>query len=121
MNTMTKILAVLLLSAISLLADVSGKWTGSFTPDGQDAESAVLNLKQAGGTLTGTAGPSDEQQMAIRSGKVDGDKISFEIALEGGDTIKFELMLAEEHLRGTASGEHEGQKRSAKLDVTRAK
>jgi len=118
---MTRILAVFLLSAIALLADVSGKWSGSFIPDGQDAESAVLHLKQDGPTITGTAGPSEEQQMAIRAGKVDGDKVSFEVALEGGDVIKFELMLAEEHLRGTASGEHEGQKRSAKLDVTRTK
>ncbi len=120
---MTRLICCLLLTAIALLADVTGKWTGSFDvtgPDGQtNANTAVLYLKQDGNSLTGTAGPSDEEQMNIRSGKIDGDKITFEVALENGPLIKFELSLVSEHIKGTANGEHDGQKLSAKLDVTR--
>src|SRR5690348_10121427 len=118
---MTRILAVFLLSAIALLADVSGKWSGSFIPDGQDAESAVLHLKQDGPTITGTAGPSEEQQMAIRAGKVDGDKVSFEVALECGHAIRFGGRLAEALLGGSVAGGVAGLTRSPKAAGPRPK
>jgi len=120
---MTRFVCCLLLSAIALLADVTGKWSGSFDisgPDGQSkADTAFLNLKQDGKNLTGTAGPNESEQMAIRAGKIDGDKITFEVAMENGPVIKFDLALAGEHIKGTATGEADGQKMSAKLDVTR--
>lgn len=123
MTSMTRILAVLLLSTITLLADVTGKWSGSFNitgPDGQvQPNTALLDLKQDGNTLTGTAGPNADEQKAIRAGKVDGNKITFEVLIEEGAVIKFDLTLAEDHLRGTASGERGTDKLSAKLDVTR--
>ena len=120
---MTRLICCLLLTAIALLADVTGKWSGSFDvtgPDGQtNANRAVFNFKQDGNSLTGTAGPSDEEQMNIRAGKIEGEKITFEVVLEGGDVIKFELALAENHIKGTANGEHGGEKLSAKVDVAR--
>jgi hypothetical protein len=123
MNNMTRLLVVLLLSSIALLADVTGKWTGTFDITGPDGEvhsqTAYLDLKQDGGTLTGTAGPNESEQMNIRAGKVDGNKIVFELALEEGSVIKFDLQLAEEHIKGNANGEAGGQKMTAKLDVTR--
>src|ERR1700720_2636996 len=116
---MTRLLAVLLLSTIALLADVTGKWTGSFDvtgPDGQtQAQTAFLSLKQDGGTLSGTAGPSEDEQMVIRAGKVDGNKITFEVALENGPIIKFDLLLADDHIKGSARGESDGRKMTAKL------
>jgi hypothetical protein len=123
MHIMTRLLCVLLLSAIGLLADVTGTWAGSFDvtgPDGQtQAQTAFLSLKQDGSALSGTAGPSADEQMTIRAGKVDGNKITFEVALENGPVIKFDLLLADEHIRGTANGEADGRKMTAKLDVTR--
>lgn len=123
MNNMTRLLCVLLLSTIGLLADVSGKWSGSFDVTGPDgnvkSDTAFLSLKQDGNTLTGTAGPNESEQMSIRAGKIDGDKITFEVVLENGPVIKFDLLLADEHIKGTAIGEHDGQKMSAKLDVKR--
>ncbi|HEV2688877.1 MAG TPA: hypothetical protein VGV35_09990 [Bryobacteraceae bacterium] len=120
---MTRILCLLLLSTIALLADVTGKWSGTFDITGPDGSikstTAVLNLKQDGNNLSGTAGPNDDQQMTIRAGKVDGSRITFEVAQDDGAAIKFDLLLAEEHIKGTASGEHDGEKMSAKLDVTR--
>ena len=123
MNNMTRLLCLLLLSTIALLADVTGKWSGSFDitgPNGQvDSNTAFLILKQDGNSVTGTAGPNESEQNDIRAGKVDGNKITFEIALPNGSVIKFDLLLADEHIKGSASGEHEGQKLTAKLDVTR--
>jgi len=123
MNTMTRFLCLLLLSTIALLADVTGKWTGSFDVTGPDGSvknnTALLDLKQDGNTLTGTAGPNESEQMSIRAGKIDGNKILFEVALEDGTVIKFDLAFADEHIKGTANGEHEGQKMTAKLDVKR--
>jgi hypothetical protein len=39
--------------------------------------------------------------------------------MENGPVIKFELALVGDHIQGTANGEHEGQKLSAKVNVTR--
>ena len=122
---MIRILSCLLISTIALFADVTGKWSGSFDitgPDGDTkSDTAFLSLKQDGKSLTGTAGPNEGQQWDIRAGKVDGDKITFEVALEEGPTIKFELVLDGEHIKGVANGEAEGKKMSAKVDVTRLK
>lgn len=109
----------------SLFADVSGKWSGSFDITGPDGETksdtAFLNLKQEGAKISGTAGPNEEHQMDIKTGKIEGDKIALEVVLEDGNLLTFELALAEEHIKGTAKGEMNGEKMTAKVDVTRVK
>ena len=72
-----KIFWAVALSAVSLFADVTGKWSGSFesTRDGETKqETAVLNLTQSGNKITGTAGPDEEKQMTIRAGSIEGDQ-----------------------------------------------
>lgn len=105
-------------------ADVTGKWSGSFefNQDGENhSEPAYLILKQDGASLTGTAGPNEEKQMPIRNGKVDGDKVTFEVALEHG-SISFSLLIAEDSMTGDMSApEKEEGPRSAKLSVKRVK
>ena len=96
---MKRTVCCLLLSVVSLLADVSGKWSGSFDvtgPDGETkADTAFLNLKQEGNKITGTAGPNEEHQFDIKTGKIDGDKIALEVELEDGNVLTFDLALAE--------------------------
>ena len=120
---MKRILCFLLLASVSLLADVTGKWSGSFDitgPDGEtSANNAFLDLKQTGGDLSGTGGPNEERQFAISNGKVDGDNLTFEIKAEDGPSLKFELRLQNEHMVGDAKGEMQGMKMSAKLNLTR--
>ncbi len=122
---MRRIVCCLLLSVVSLLADVSGKWSGSFDvtgPDGETkADTAFLNLKQDGGKITGTAGPNEEHQMTIKTGTIDGDKIALEVELEDGNLLTFDLVLADEHIKGNAKGDMGGEKMTAKIDVTRVK
>jgi hypothetical protein len=122
---MKRIVCCLLLSVVSLFADVSGKWSGSFDITGPDGEiksdTAFLNLKQEGSKISGTAGPNEEHQMDIKTGKIEGDKIAIEVELEDGNLLTMDLVLAEEHIKGTAKGEMNGEKMTAKMDVTRVK
>jgi hypothetical protein len=107
----------------SAAADITGKWTGSFVitgPDGESRdESAVIDIKQTGTELTGTAGPNADKQYTILKGKVDGNKVTFEVQAEV-PLIKFEMTLVDGHLKGEAVVNIEGQTRKATLDLQRA-
>lgn len=111
------------LSCLSLFcADLTGKWSGSYDvlmTDGQTMKGkVVLNLTQNGNEVTGTAG-SDEGQMQIQNGKVEGDNVTFEIQTEGPKMV-FSLHLEDEHLRGGGKGDDAGNSVKVTLDLTRA-
>ncbi len=79
MTIRTRLLNLLLLACLSPLAaqaaDVTGAWTSTFTtPVGE--QHYAYTFKQAGTALTGRA-KSDYGDVAIESGKVEGDKVSF--------------------------------------------
>jgi hypothetical protein len=130
MKKLALMLALLLVSFPALAAeDFSGSWSGSFTgvmPDGQEhTEQIFMTLVHKGADLTGTAGPTAEQQWKVDKGKVDGNNVAFEVQA-GGDTasgplLKFTLAFADGHLKGTLNAEQGGMKLSAKVDTTRAK
>lgn len=106
----TGMLAVLL-SAVALAADVSGKWKAEFsTPDGTKRVN-TLSFKVDGGKLTGTvAGTQDETQ--IQNGKINGDEISFTAERPfgtftysgkvSGDEIKFKVTFNDQSFEMTA-------------------
>jgi hypothetical protein len=124
MKTVIRVIGLTLMLATALFAaadNVTGKWTGSFaiTLDGETRdEKAYLDLKQNGAELTGTGGPSADEQWPIQNGKVEGDKLTFEVQ-SGGPLIKFNLTLAEGHLKGEAKAEHEGRSMKAAVDLQR--
>jgi hypothetical protein len=124
MKILVCFLLMLGLALSATAADVNGKWSGSFEVTGPDGETkdatAFIVLKQNGTELTGTVGPTEEEQFPIQKGKIEGDKITLEAMTDGG-VIKFELVLAGDHIKGDASGSHDGQAMKAKLDVTRVK
>ena len=109
--------------------DFTGKWSGQFTgvaPDGnQMTEPILLNLVHKGAELTGTAGPSAERQWKILKGKVDGDKVSFEVQAENdsqtGPYVTITLAYADGHLKGDFNAQRGAEKMTAKVDVTRVK
>lgn len=115
-------LTLLLATALFAAADgVTGKWSGSFviTMDGETKdEMAYMDLKQKGTELTGTAGPSQDEQWPVQNGKVEGDKLTFDVQ-SGGPLIKFNLTLADGHLKGDAKAEHEGRTMKAAVDLQR--
>lgn len=77
--------AVFVLTFASLRAhaanDVTGTWTGSISaPDGNGSFDLTFTFKQDGATLTGTVTAQQGEPIAISNGKVDGDKISFNVS-----------------------------------------
>jgi opacity protein-like surface antigen len=76
-------LALMLVAAPARAADVDGKWTGSLdTPMG--AVEVGFNLKADGTTLSGTTTGPDGSEIAIKNGKIEGDKISFLVSIDFG-------------------------------------
>jgi hypothetical protein len=124
-----KTIGVLLLALCAGLAfaadtNVTGRWTGTFTtfgPDGGSRDgSALLELKQTGTEVTGTAGPNEQERHPISKGTIEGDKIRLEVA-DGPMTMKFDLTLTGERIAGDVTATNGEQTRRAKLDVKRAK
>jgi hypothetical protein len=123
---MRKLLCSLLFSALALgAAEVTGKWSGSFditNSDGETkADTAYMSLKQDAGEVTGTAGPNAEKQWTIRKGKLDGQKLTFEVLMEDGGVLVFDLTFdgssIQGDVKGTGSG---GEQMSAKTNLKRA-
>jgi hypothetical protein len=104
-----RLLIALFAAALCLSAgDVSGKWSGTATvknPDGETRDApVVLVLTQSGAEVTGTAGESEENQTAIKDGKLENDELTFrvEVNQDSGETRVFtaKLRLAGDKLEG---------------------
>lgn len=94
-------------STAAAVANVSGRWVGAFDivhPDGAvDPTRAIFQLKQEGGTLTGTAGPAEDKMSPISQGTVQGQDVHFVLTLPDGAQVQFALKLEDGRLRGTAT------------------
>jgi len=83
---------LLALACVALAADVTGKWTYEQPAMGQrPARQVTITLKQDGSKLTGSVpamGRGGQGDTEISNGKVDGDKVSFEVKREfNGNSI----------------------------------
>ena len=75
--------ALVFVAAPARAADVDGKWSGSLdTPMG--AIQVGFNFKADGATLNGTTTGPDGGDIAIKNGKIDGNKISFVVSIDFG-------------------------------------
>jgi hypothetical protein len=121
-------LAALIIAAALCIAanaaDVSGNWSGKFKvslPEGGTQDDTVyLSLKQTANIITGTAGPSIEQQNPIAIGKIEGNRITLEVPVPNGQ-FKFDLSLDGEHLKGDVVANAQGQTVKAVMDAARVK
>jgi hypothetical protein len=76
------LMAVMMSAATALAADVTGKWTATAqTPNGDFA--LTFTFKQDGANLTGTVQGPQGDPIAISNGKVDGDKLTFDVSFNG--------------------------------------
>jgi len=122
---MKKLMATLLLTAFALTAgELTGKWSGKFDITNSNgeikADEAYLELKVDGAKVTGTAGPNEGEQWPIKNGKLENGKLTFEVAMEDGGTIAFDLVFDGDTIRGNANGTgNGGEKMSAKVDLKR--
>ena len=102
-------IATILLSALTAApADVTGKWEGQLTAtrsDGSTHEDTVLLiLAQKDRTITGTIGGNENDQHAITTGTIDGDKVVIVARhTTNGREYRLELTLQNEELNGTVS------------------
>jgi hypothetical protein len=84
-----------LTTVMALAADVTGTWKGEA---GAKGPAPSFTFKQAGSALTGTAAMRGND-VEISNGKVDGEKISFEVSYDAGDKGKMTNKYS-----GTVSG-----------------
>lgn len=77
------LLMLLLVATPALAADVDGAWTGNIsTPNGDVM--VGFDFKSDGTVLTGTTTGPDGAAVAIKNGKIDGNKISFLVSIDFG-------------------------------------
>ena len=123
---MRKLLFCALLSAFALhAAELTGKWSGSFDITNEQGETkpdtAYMDLKESAGEVTGTAGPNEDKQWALRKGKLDGQKLTFEVVTDDGGVLAFELTFDGASIQGSCTGTgNGGEKLSAKVNLKRA-
>jgi hypothetical protein len=107
MNKSTFVFSAILmaLSAITALAaDVTGAWMGQMGGPNGGGFQISFTFKQEGMKLTGSvAGPQGEA-VAIPDGKVDGDKVAFNISFNG-ITIKHEGTITGEEMKLTSKAD----------------
>ena len=115
----TLLMAVCAMTALA--ADASGKWSGTFAPEGQTPSAAFVVLKQTGKTLTGSAGPNEGEQWPLSNGKLDGSKLTGDVTSPDGAVYKLDLVLEGEHIKGNITMSREGQTRKGTIELTRLK
>lgn len=125
-------LKLILFLAISIFAaqafNLSGKWTGLIaiddTASGTKIETPVeLQLEQKDGLLSGKIGrENDPEQVEIRNGKVEGDRVTFEASsIETSSSMRFSLKIQGEQMHGEMKGAAAGSDIVAKVSFSRVK
>lgn len=85
---------------VSRSADLSGKWTLAIATD-EGEQSRTLDLKvAASGAVSGTVG-SPYGDIAITTGRLKGDSLSFEFSMAGGQIrVAYSGVVRNDSLRG---------------------
>jgi hypothetical protein len=76
-------LALVLVAAPARAADVDGKWSGSLDSPMGPVQMG-FTFKADGATLGGTSTAPDGAEVAIKNGKIEGNKISFVVSIDFG-------------------------------------
>ncbi len=78
-------LGFLLMAGIALGADIDGKWAGQYNSGMGEPMTLDFEFKADGNTLTGTAPGGADARIPIKDGKIDGNNISFSVAVSMGE------------------------------------
>jgi hypothetical protein len=103
---------------------VSGTWTGEIRGQDGGSGSIRLVLKQAGGQISGSAGPSDKQNPPqIYDGKLQGNLLSF-AADDTDDSglrviYQFDLTVTGDRIDGKANGRSGDRRWTLEVFLTR--
>jgi hypothetical protein len=100
-------------------SDVTGTWTGKMVGPNGDSMQITFTFKQDGAVLTGTSSGPMGDPMTISEGKVDGDKLSFNVSINGM-TIKHEGVITGDTIKMTSKSEG-GDFPGMEMTLTRTK
>ena len=118
---MKQILLFMTMFTAALMAtDATGTWTGNLLVPGKDPGPAHLVLKQDGSKLTGSAGPTAEEQHAIENGKAENGMLTFDVPT-GETVMRFKLKHEGDEIKGDIIRERDGAIQTASLAVKREK
>src|SRR5215470_14630758 len=96
-----------MLPVVALCAsNLTGKWSGTLQMDGQnDAQPAYSIFNQEGNRLSGSLGPNEREQDSFEGGKVDGDKLTFDVPQgeNGEGSIHVEMQVKGDQMTGRAT------------------
>jgi hypothetical protein len=122
---------VVIVASACLLAaepgvDVTGNWAGVISGQDGGKGSVRFVLKQAGDQVSGTAGPSDKQNLPqLYDGKLEGNHLTFAVddADENGLklTYHFDLTVTGDRILGKADGRSGDRSWTMDVSVTRQK
>ena len=118
------VLSFLLTAVATAPGPVTGKWSGAVTVKNEAGETqsqpVFLILAQDGKKLTGTGGPSEEEQgFNIDNGLVDGNKVTFDVTVDDA-LYHSTAQIAENELTGeTIRQQTNGVKVTLKLALKR--
>jgi hypothetical protein len=126
MRTASKLLAAAFVAcatipALAAIADATGTWTWTMERQGQSI-TTTLKLKQDGDKLTGTISGRNNTETPIEEGKVDGDKISFQVKREfqgNSMIIKYHGTVEGDVIKGKTEVERDGQTRERDWEAKR--
>ena len=112
---------MLIFSVTPVLAatNVTGNWTGSMNTQDGNSFTLTFSFKQDGQKLTGTVEGPQGQPMDIENGKVDGNKLSFDVSFNGM-TITHEGTIDGNEIKMTTKSQ-DGQMPPMNFTLTREK
>jgi hypothetical protein len=106
-------------AATAMAADVTGTWVGeNKTPDGSSFQ-LTFTFKQDGAMLSGTVQAPQGDPTAITNGKVDGDKLTFDVSFNGM-TIHHDCTVVGHTIKMTTKSDS-GDFPAMELTLTRVK
>src|SRR2546423_3993093 len=104
---MKRIVVLLTFSAVVLMAEATGKWSGSVSgqfraADGDASQPLIVILKQDGPALAGSIGPDEKVQIPLQNGAAESDTLKFDVAQGDKGTLFFDLKVSTDEIKGEA-------------------
>jgi hypothetical protein len=119
---------LLLTCALTLGADLTGRWTGTIAVDDAGSGTTIttqvhIDLQQKDDGLSGKIGRiEDNDVVPIKNAHMEGDTLSFEAASdETSGPMKFSLKIAGDRMEGTMKGSIDSGDINGKVKLTRDK
>jgi len=122
---MKRIAVLQMFLVLTLMADATGKWSGSVSgqfraADGNTSQPLFVVLKQDGAGLTGSIGPDEKVQIPLQNGVAEGDRLKFDVAQGDKGTLHFDLKASADEIKGeTQFKKFDGDETTFKVELKR--